>query len=109
VLHLIVSGTRVLYVLHLIVSGTTEKHKQRSSTEDNKNEHYDCLVVVVLKTMTRHVLGQYTGSWSLQSPILQFSSFVVVVDADKYNNSCDVTFVLTNDIMIETRKECSSL
>jgi len=38
-------GDNLVHVLlemsHLIVAGTTEKPKQRSSTEDNKNEHCD--------------------------------------------------------------------
>jgi hypothetical protein len=28
-------------VIYLLVSGITEKHKQRSSTEGNNNEHCD--------------------------------------------------------------------
>jgi hypothetical protein len=41
----ILSGENLVHVAlemnHLIVSGTTEKLKQRSSTEDNKNELCD--------------------------------------------------------------------
>lgn len=100
-----------LEISHLIVSGTTEKHKQRSSTEDNKNEHCDIRWMWSLWPwhIVRWVHTQAVGHHNHQYCILIHVWHVMVVEEDKYNDSHDVTFVLMNNVTVETKKECSPL
>lgn len=55
------------------------------------------------------VCTQVAGHHDHQYCILAHVSHFLVVEVDKYVDSHDVTFVLTNDVMVETKKECSPL